>query len=112
MDFFTHGVIIWLAGLLDILGALVISSTAVIVFINYWRRLSRAEEILRLSLARGLAFGLEFKLGGEILRTVAVRSLHEVYVLGAIILIRAAMSLLIHWEIRHSLSCISKRRDK
>lgn len=106
MNFFTHTVIIWLANILDLLGAVVLSSTALIVFVNYWRRLSGAEETLRLSLARGLAFGLEFKIGGEILRTVAVRTMSEVLVLGAVILLRGAMSLLIHWEIRHSLDCI------
>jgi len=91
-----------MANLLDLLGAIVLVSTSIIVFINYWRRLSEAKEGLRLSLAQGLALGLEFKLGGEILRTVAIRSLNEVMVLGAIVLLRGAMSLLIYWEIRHS----------
>lgn len=32
----------------------------------------------RLKLAKGLAMGLEFKLGSEILRTVVVRELREI----------------------------------
>lgn len=103
MNLLTHSLIIWLANLLDLLGAVVLSSTAIIVFVNYWRRLSGTQETLRLNLARGLAFGLEFKIGGEILRTVAVRTMNEVLVLGAIIALRGALSLLIHWEIRYSL---------
>jgi len=98
----THDLVLWMAGILDLLGALVLTATAVIVFLNFWRKLSGATEGLRLSLAQGLALGLEFKLGGEILRTVAIRTLNEVMVLGAIVLLRGAMSLLIHWEIRHS----------
>ena len=56
---------------------------------------------VRLDLARSLALGLEFKLGGEILRTVIVRDLREIAAVGAIILLRGALSFLIHWEIRH-----------
>ena len=40
----------------------------------------------RLHLAKGMAMGLEFKLGSEILRTVVVR---------------AVLTLLIHWEIKN-----------
>jgi uncharacterized membrane protein len=106
-----HDLILWMANILDLLGALVLVTTSGVVFFNFWRRLSGAEEGLRLSLARGLAFGLEFKLGGEILRTVAIRSLNEVYVLGAIVILRGAMSFLIHLEIRHSLSCMESSTD-
>ena len=42
--------------------------------------------------------GLEFKLGSEILRTVVVRDLSEIAIVGAIILLRAALTFLIHWE--------------
>ncbi|MBE6656812.1 MAG: DUF1622 domain-containing protein [Ruminococcaceae bacterium] len=55
---------------------------------------------LQSNLARGLALGLEFKLASEILRTVLVQSLEELYMLGAVILLRALMSFLIHYEIR------------
>ena len=45
--------------------------------------------------------GLEFKLGGEILRTVVVRDLSEIALVGSIILLRAALTFLIHWEIKN-----------
>ena len=47
-----------------------------------------------------MALGLEFKLGSEILRTVVVRQLSEVAVVVAIIALRAALTFLIHWEIK------------
>ena len=106
MDELIQVIILWLANILDLLGAIVLATTAVVVFVNFWRHLSGAEEGLRLSLARGLAFGLEFKLGGEILRTVAVRTMNDIMILGAIIILRGAISVLIHWEIRHSLHCL------
>ena len=54
---------------------------------------------LRLQLAEGIAFALELKLAGELLRTLIVREWSELLQLGAIILLRATLSLLIHWEI-------------
>lgn len=54
---------------------------------------------IRLTLAEGMALSLEFKLGSEILRTVVVRQLNELVFIGGIILLRAALTYLIHWEI-------------
>ena len=54
----------------------------------------------RIYLAKGLAMGLEFKLGSEILRTVVVREWKEIAIVAGIIALRAALTFLIHWEIR------------
>ena len=62
-------------------------------------RLCRKQPHARLSIAQGIALALCFKLGGEVLRTVIVREWSELLVLGAIIFLHAAMSVLIHWEI-------------
>lgn len=56
---------------------------------------------VRLKLAQGIALALEFKLGGEVLRTVIVREWSELGILGAIIIMRGLLSLLIHWEIKN-----------
>lgn len=55
----------------------------------------------RLNLARGLAMGLEFKLGSEILRTVVVREMEELVFVAGIIALRAVLTILIHWEIKN-----------
>lgn len=55
---------------------------------------------VQLNLAKGIALALEFKLGGEVLRTVIVRERSELVILGAIILLRGALTFLIHWEIK------------
>lgn len=57
------------------------------------------KEHVRLKLAEGIALSLEFKMGGELLRTVSVREWNELLILGAVILLRAALTFLIHWEI-------------
>lgn len=67
----------------------------------------RREPNVRLKLAESMALALEFKLGGEILRTVQVRDWSEIAIVGAIILLRGVLNLLIHHEIR-----VEEERDE
>lgn len=55
---------------------------------------------IRLYLAQGISLALEFKLGAEVLRTVIARDLSELLTLGVVILLRGALTLIIHWEIK------------
>ena len=55
---------------------------------------------MKLTLAQGLAVGLEFKLCSEILKTVIVRDFKEIATVAGIIALRAALTFLIHWEIK------------
>lgn len=48
-----------------------------------------SDEDTRITLAKGLEMGLEFKLGSEILRTVVVREWEEISIVAGIILLRA-----------------------
>ena len=48
-----------------------------------------SDEDTRITLAKGLAMGLEFKLGSEILSTVVVREWKEISIVAGIILLRA-----------------------
>ena len=97
-EFLFHAVITTSVHLLETMGVIVILFGAARDFILYF---SKKAFNIRLDLARSLALGLEFKLGGEILRTVIARDLHEIVTVGAIIVLRGALSFLIHWEIEH-----------
>ena len=55
---------------------------------------------MKIALAQGLAVGLEFKLCSEILKTVIVRDWKEIITVAGIIGLRAALTFLIHWEIK------------
>ena len=81
--------------LTEMAGIAILLITVVKAIIGYFRK----SEHLRLDLAEGIALALEFKLGGEVLRTVIVREWTELLILGAIIALRGAQTLLIHWEI-------------
>ena len=54
-----------------------------------------------ISLGKALALALEFKMGAEIVKTVIVRDLGELGILAIVIVIRAALAVLIHWEMKN-----------
>ena len=86
--------------ILEFMGLIVIVITAFQSFYNWIKK----DPQTRLHLAEGMAMALEFKLGSEILRTVTVREMDEIYLVAAIILLRAALTFLIHWEIKNEKS--------
>lgn len=83
--------------LFEYIGVGVITFSGIQGMVNYIRKSPNT----RLMLAKGLAMGLEFKLGSEILRTVIVRNLEEIYIVAGIIVLRAILTILIHWEIKN-----------
>ncbi len=87
---------------IELVGVAVLLYAIVRAVIGLFRKQPR----VRLHLAEGIALALEFKVGGELLRTVIVRDWDELLILGSIILLRAALTFLIQWEIK-----IEKKND-
>ncbi len=69
---------------LEMFGIVVLVVVAVKCFVDWVRR---SPVNIRLNLAQGIALALEFKMGGEVLRTVVVREWSELGILGAIIVL-------------------------
>lgn len=92
--------------LMEFFGVSVLVWTAVKSFRGWIRK----ESGIRLALAQGIALALEFKLGGEVLRTVVVREWTELGILGAIIVLRGLLTFLIHWEIKNEEQAIEKEK--
>ena len=92
----------YMISVLEIIGIIIVFWSGVYEFWQYLRSILTGNEVdVHSDLAHGLAMGLEFKMGAEILRTVLIQSLNELYMLGAVILLRALLSFLIHYEIKH-----------
>ena len=94
--------------LLEFFGICILVLTAVKSFI-FW---IKKDASIRLGLAQGIALALEFKLGGEVLRTVVVREWAELGILGAIILLRATRTFLIHWEIKNEKKALNAENSE
>ena len=88
--------------LCELMGIFIVAVSAIAAFARYLRGLfTRNHENIKFELANGLALSLEFKMAAEILKTVLIRDLNELVVLGAVIVLRALLSLLIHVEMKH-----------
>ena len=106
INFLEHGVELFLPyviSVLEIMGIFVVGWSAVKAFWEYIQNSFFKKELdLQAHFANGLATGLEFKMAAEILKTVLVRELSELLILGAVILLRALLSLLIHFEMKRT----------
>lgn len=87
--------------ILELMGILIICIGAIRAFYHYLKTLFLKDNYpVKHQFASSLAMALEFKLAAEILKTVLIRSLSELAVLGAIFLLRVLMTLVINWEIK------------
>ena len=85
----------------ELMGIFVVAVSAVRAFWNYCKGfMTHMPTDVKFDLANGLATSLDFKMAAEILKTVLVRDLNELVVLGAVVLLRALLSLLIHFEMK------------
>ena len=86
---------------LEFIGVLIIVVGSVKSLFSLVHRLIRHRSInIVVELGKTLALALEFKMGAEIIKTVIVHDLKELAVLGIVILIRALLAFLIHWEMK------------
>lgn len=101
LDLILETVIAYLVPLLELMGVFVVAYGTIRSFIVYLASGFRADRSkIKLDLAEALALALEFKMAGEILKTVVTHTLEELVILGAVIILRALLTFLIHWEIK------------
>ncbi|ASW41985.1 DUF1622 domain-containing protein [Clostridium isatidis] len=87
--------------ILELMGILIIIVGAIKAFYKFALGiLTKKSFPIKVEFAQSLTLALEFKLGAEILKTVIVRSLEEMYILAAIIILRAILAFVIHWEMK------------
>ena len=88
---------------LELIGILIIiygSIKALTIFFKDGMDLSNS--LVKITLGEALALSLEFKLGAEIIKTVIVRDLNELIILGFVVVLRIVLTILIHWEVKQS----------
>ena len=90
----------YIIAVLEIMGVFIVTWSVLKEFWEYIQNTFMKKQLdIQFNLAVGLATGLEFKMAAEILKTVIIQSLDELYILGAVILLRALMSFLIRFEL-------------
>ena len=97
-----HIIVPEVIGIIELMGIFVIIVGSLKAFVMYINSLIKHVHYpVKLSLGNALALGLEFKMGSEILKTVLIRQFDEIMILGAIIVLRALLSILIHYEVKN-----------
>ena len=92
----------FLIPLCELIGIFVVAVSAISAFCHYLYGLIKKDAYdIKFQLANGLALSLEFKMAAEILKTVSVRDFEELTVLAIVIVLRALLSFLIHFEMKH-----------
>lgn len=85
---------------LELVGILIIIVGSAKTFYLTIKRIRKKQPVsIVIELGKSLSLALEFKMGAEIINTVIIRDLNELAILAVVIVIRALMALLIHWEI-------------
>lgn len=91
--------------LLELMGVIVVIIGAVSAFYKYIMSIfSNKNYPIKYTFANNLAMGLEFKLAGEILKTVLIKNIDELWIIAAVSLLRGFLALLIYWEMKNEKS--------
>ena len=90
-------------GILELMGVFIVAWTGGKSFWYFLQNAFRKKHFpIQYELASGMAIALAFKMAAEILKTVLVDTLEELAVLGVIVVLRGIMSMLLHFELKHS----------
>ena len=88
-----------LINILEIIGIFVILLGSIKALYHYIYSLFNKDSYpLKWEYANSMATALEFKLAAEILKTVIIRNMNELIILGSITLLRGFLTLIIHFE--------------
>ncbi len=89
------------SGLLELIGIFIIFVGSIRALLRLLQCMKNKQPLhIVADLGQALSLALEFKMGAEIIKTVIIHNLEELAILGIVIVIRALLALLIHWEMR------------
>ncbi|WP_111930557.1 DUF1622 domain-containing protein [Clostridium tertium] len=110
LEDFIKSIIPTLVNILELMGILVICIGSIKAFYHYsYSLITKKYYPLKWEYANSLATALEFKLAAEILKTVIIRNMNELIIIGSITLLRGFLTLIIHWEMKSENSSKNKK---
>ena len=98
-----NNVFYWIIWFFELLGALVMVVGAIYSCVKYVIcQIKPKPYSIKVMIGNYMSIGLELMLVAEVLKTVITnnRTMEEFIILASIILLRATLSLLIHWELK------------
>ena len=98
---FIHGVAEITVSTLELIGIIIVIVGSIRALLTFGISVRKKHPTnIVIGLGRALSVALEFKMGAEIVKTVIVHDFSELAVLVTVILIRALLAFIIHWEMK------------
>jgi len=112
-----NNIFFWIAWFFELVGAIIIVYGAIIgIYKAISGRIRNKKEPVKTLLANHVNLGLEFMIVSEILKTVIStnRTIDEIIMLAATVVLRGAISILLHWELKleEKREEVSEKRSK
>jgi uncharacterized membrane protein len=97
---------------LELVGLLIIIYSSLMTLSRFVKlKYQQTSTDIRIRLGRGISFALMFYLGAEILRLILIREYKDLFIVGAIIVLHVIVSVLIAWEVSHSIHVMKEERE-
>jgi uncharacterized membrane protein len=97
---------------LELVGLLIIIYSSLMTLSRFVKlKYQQTSTDIRIRLGRGISFALMFYLGAEILRLILIREYKDLFIVGAIIVLHVIVSVLIAWEVSHSIHVMREERE-
>ncbi len=101
------------AGILELIGIIIIIVGSCRALVRLFKHiLAEGNFSVANDLGRALSLALEFKMGAEIIKTVIIHNLEELAILGSVIIIRALLAFIIHFEIHSEKNKLKKKETE
>ena len=87
LNFIIESTLPYVIAILEIIGILVVTWSSIVSFYRYIQNaFLKKQTDIQTTLSRGLVVGLEFVMAAEILKTILIQSLEEIYIFSAVLL--------------------------
>ena len=98
--------------ILELVGVFIITFGSIkALYLLFRNKFDMNDPAIKIVLGEALALSLEFKLGAEIIKTVVVRTMSELAILGVVVLLRVVLTFVIHWEVEQADKAVKIKKD-
>lgn len=109
---FVHDITKFMIYILELVGLFIILYSSVMTFSRFLKlKYNQTSTDIRIRLGRGISFALMFYLAAEILRLILIREYKDLFIVGAIIVLHVIVTVLIAWEVSHSIHVMKEERE-
>ena len=109
---FVHDITNFMIYILELVGLFIILYSSAMTFSRFLKlKYNQTSTDIRIRLGRGISFALMFYLAAEILRLILIREYKDLFIVGAIIVLHVIVTVLIAWEVSHSLHVMKEERE-